>query len=182
MEVLCDWKDASVPAWTVLQALVDGGWRPGQAPEEHTVTSVRAWGVLKDAVASKSYLRCLLGLQELVGEGEGALAVRQLVSYYDYVLERGTVVGVDADLPAAAYRALRQLVDGQGAAGAPVAMAGMLDDDLPPMLVPPARLALQDRKRKRGPPAEGSEPVKKRPAAKQPKTVRAEDDRVSLLR
>ena len=132
-------------------------------------------------MASKSYLRCLLGLRELLGETDAALDVGQLKCYYDCVLDRRSVVGVSAGLKAAEYRALRQSEHGPEDEGAPV--AGMLEDDDfgMPCVVPPRRLALQDKKHVRGPPAGSDEPAKKRRAVKPKKEVRPEDDWMSLL-
>ena len=182
-EVLSDWTDACVPAWTVLQALLGSGWLPGEVPKQHTVKSVRIWGVLTDAVASKSYLRCLLALQELLGDADATLAVGQLKCYYDCVLARRSVVGVSAGLKAVEYKALQQSEHGPDDAGELAASSGMLEDcDVGvPCVVPPRRLALQDQKRVRGPPAGADEPAAKRRAVKPKKEVRPEDDWVSLL-
>ena len=108
--VLADWRDSSVPAWTVLKALADAGWPPGTAPQKHTLASDKHLGPVKDAVADKSYLRCLLGLPELLKGDFHELRSAQASKYYDCVLRSDNPQSVPLGLSASAYKQILQAI------------------------------------------------------------------------
>ena len=83
---ICDWRRDETPALCLLEELAMTGWTRGQAPSEHTVLSSKIFAV-KDPIASKSYLRCLLGLTDLLAEGKlPCLRSDQPAMYYSCVL------------------------------------------------------------------------------------------------
>ena len=80
------WRDDSTPTLVLLEDLASCGWARGRVPEEHTLDSDKLFDVL-DPLASKAYLRCLLGLSELLASGQlKSLRSDQLPGYYMCVL------------------------------------------------------------------------------------------------
>ena len=81
-----DWQLDRTPTLCLLDELASQGWVRGKAPEEHTLVSSKTFAV-KDPIASKGYLRCLLGLERLVCDGKlPALRSDQPNLYYMCVL------------------------------------------------------------------------------------------------
>ena len=84
--VTADWQDDSVPTWVVLKALQDAGWTRGVAPSEHTLASEKRFRAVQDVLGQKSYMRCLLGLSQLLRGSFAKLHPAQPAKYYDLVL------------------------------------------------------------------------------------------------
>ena len=103
-----DWAAAEAPALALMDALVDAGWHYGAPPRDHTLDSTKAFSV-RDPIAAKSYLRCLLQMDRLVGTGSGQLATLrsdQRNRYYACVLASGQPRDVPVDAPAAVYQTM----------------------------------------------------------------------------
>ena len=104
--VAAEWKDPTVPAWTLLRALADAGWDYAPPPDEgHTAVSARSF-TSKDPVADKCYLRCLLGLPDLLTAAFPVLKAGQQARYYQCLLSGLPPESVPLGLPAAGYKAL----------------------------------------------------------------------------
>ena len=102
------WRNESTPTLCILEGLVAAGWSRGKSPPEHTAASAKTFGV-RDPIASKSYLRCLLGLTDLVGDSVGqldALRSDQNASYYSCVLQTQSPSIVPLDRDAKTYQAM----------------------------------------------------------------------------
>ena len=105
-----DWRDAGTSALRLLEELAVAGWTRGPAPLHHTPDSDKQFSVA-DPIARKAYLRCLLSLQQLVGEGKlASLQSDQPASYYACVLASCQPHLVPVNRSAAEYKQL--LVDG----------------------------------------------------------------------
>ena len=90
VKVDVDWKDPKVPAWSLVERLVEEGWRVGAQVKTHRVDSPKDMRLCSDAVSLKGYLRCLLGLASLQAAGLEVLDARGLVRYYQCVLASPT--------------------------------------------------------------------------------------------
>jgi len=100
-----DWLDENTPTLILLERLASEGWGSGQSPREHSLVSCKQFSV-RDPVASKAYLRCLLGLPDLLTEDKmlGVLRSDQRAGYYACVLAtRGQPGSVLLDQPAKVY-------------------------------------------------------------------------------
>ena len=107
-----DWRQEDVPAICLLEQLAIAGWARGPAPLEHTTVSDKRFEV-RDPIASKAYLQCLLGLDDLVGEGKRMASLRsdQPALYYSCVLRSDLGQIVPLDQSAAAYKSLLTTAD-----------------------------------------------------------------------
>ena len=84
-----DWREAGTSTLRLLEDLAAAGWTRGPAPLHHTADSDKRFSV-RDPIARKAYLRCLVGLDQLVGEGKlASLQSDQPASYYACVLASG---------------------------------------------------------------------------------------------
>ena len=80
------WQRDGTPTLCLLEDLARAGWARGKPPSEHTLVSSKTFAV-KDPMASKAYLRCLLGLESLVCEDKmSCLRSDQPAMYYACVL------------------------------------------------------------------------------------------------
>jgi len=94
-----DWHDHSIPTLLVLEDLARGGWVRGAPPLEHTLASPRQFDV-RDPLARRAYLRCLIGLPDLIlGGNMASLRSDQIELYYACVLasKQPNDVPVDKD-------------------------------------------------------------------------------------
>ena len=144
--VKADWKDSSVPTWTVVNALADAGWVPGPAPDVHTLASAKQLGNMKDAVTTKSYLRCLLGLPELLKGDFTQLRSAQTNKYYDCVLRAVRPHTIPMGLSAKRYKAvLLAITNGQeeqlGQLESGIAAAAICDGIEIPLIMPKRKAA-----------------------------------------
>ena len=126
------WRRDDAPAICLLEDLAHAGWTRGQPPLEHTLASSKTFAV-KDPIASKAYLRCLLGLADLVSEDKmPCLRSDQPATYYSCVLASDQPQTVPCGQSPAEYKRLLAL---------PPAEALLLlqnDDQQQPILASPA--------------------------------------------
>ena len=103
-----DWRDHRTSTLSLLDILASQQWVLGQPPSSHTLTTPLVFS-LKDPVAMKAYLRCLVGLDTLVSErGLRALPSSQAAEYYSCVLESVQPDLVPLGKDRATYRKLRR--------------------------------------------------------------------------
>ena len=111
-----DWKDSSAPTLLLLEQLASRGWTRGSPPEAHTVDSPKLFNVA-DPLAAKAYVRCLVGLPELlaIDLDFAALPSAEVVGYYQCVLLSDKPSQVAIGESSAQYRAaLKALTGGCG--------------------------------------------------------------------
>ena len=110
------------PTICVLEALASAGWQRGVAPARHTRGSAKVF-MVKDPIASKSYLRCLLCLEDIVGPGKmEALVSGQPAMYYNCVLAADQPMLVPLDQTAVRYKEILAI-------GPDQAILALQDDD-----------------------------------------------------
>ena len=130
MEPAGDWKDREVPTWVVLQRLASVGWSSsGKRPKTHTVTTLKCYGPQPEPVACRYYLRCVLGLLELLTDQLLGLPSAQLASYYHCVLQVKEPEAVPVGLKGNAYGKVMRVI----AAGK---FPHALEDELGPAPMP----------------------------------------------
>ena len=135
VSVDANWKDSSVPAWTVVKALADAGWAPGPAPEAHTLASAKLFDHVEDAVTAKAYLRCLLGLPELLNDQFTTLFPGQANKYYDCVLRASHPQEVPVGMSATQYKeVLLAIASGQPGQLDPGLLLQIQASDPPPAI------------------------------------------------
>ena len=118
VEAVSDWRDDGITTWMVLRGLKETGWREGDAPDGgHTATAERVWARVKDAVTARLYLRCLLGLPELLSGDFPMLPAGQCVLYYQLVLGCEGPAEIPVGRPVSDYRMLVQAMEGGELAG-----------------------------------------------------------------
>ena len=106
VQVSADWTDSECPALVLLQALALAGWARGHPECPHTEKSPRVFEI-EDPMRDKAYLRCLLGLSQLISErGLPALHPGQTPRYYACVLCAARPADVPLGQSAAQYAAL----------------------------------------------------------------------------
>ena len=94
------------PALALLDELVRSGWEYGKPPLVHALSAAKHF-TAKDPIAAKAYLRCLVGLESLLGRGQLAgLRSDQPNGYYACILASGQPDSVPLGLPAIEYQAL----------------------------------------------------------------------------
>ena len=108
-----------VPALLLLEDLVAKGWTRGQPPAEHTLASCKQFRV-KDPIAAKSYLRCLVALDKLlVSDSFVSLRSDQPMLYYACVLASDEPGQVPLNSDVASYKRMLASPDaGEPDAGA----------------------------------------------------------------
>ena len=118
-----DWRSDSTPALLLLEDLASSGWARGKPPLEHTLVSDKVF-MVKDPVASKPYLQCLLGIPDWLGGGQlSALRSDQPLGYYRCLLASKRLDLVPVGAPSAGYAQLLaslRSADGQAEAVAKV--------------------------------------------------------------
>ena len=87
VEAVTDWKDDAVTTWMLMKQLATDGWRRiAPEPSMHHLGSEKALGQSKDPVEKRQYLRCLLGLSQLLTPEFRGLPSGQMALYYECVL------------------------------------------------------------------------------------------------
>ena len=99
-----DWRLEETPALCLLESLALAGWMRGPPPLQHTVVSAKQFQV-KDPIASRAYLRCLLGLDGLLGKMP-FLRSDQPATYYSCVLASEQPRIIPCDRSPAEYKQL----------------------------------------------------------------------------
>ena len=80
-----NWRNGQTPCIFLLEMLAASGWSVGTPPDMHSAESIRRFSA-KDPVDKKAYLRCLVGLDELMRLGLSQLPSSGLATYYQCVL------------------------------------------------------------------------------------------------
>ena len=101
------WKIGRAPTLAVvlLELLGKAGWSLGAAPAMHTGETPLHFHV-KDPIEKKAYLRCLVGLPELLRRGLCQLPSSGLATYYMCVLAAREPAGVPLDQSGKFYECL----------------------------------------------------------------------------
>ena len=110
-----DWSDANAPTLRLLEDLVSRGWSRGSPPEEHTVDTPKFFS-FADPLAAKAYIRCLLGLGQLLARDADftGLPSKEPTGYYQCVLVFDKPSLVARGQPTAHYRsALKALTSAE---------------------------------------------------------------------
>jgi len=131
--------DNGCPELLVLEYAAALGWHPGDRDTPHLLMDDPAGKVFKYSKSSmKSYLQCILSLEDLHDRGLESLPVGQLQKYYRCVLLAQQPNGILVNRPDPEYAAqLKALVAGEHA---PMVLPPL---PLPPPPAPPP-LALED--------------------------------------
>ena len=140
LEPVKDWADGQVPTLALLETLKERGWRIGQPAAPHTLTSSRVFAT-PDPVASKAYLRCLVGLDVLIKDrGLPDLPVSEVREYYELVLDAKEPGTVPRGQKAHVYKQQRRPAPQEGQASDDDQNHGqeqagpMLDDEYAPVV------------------------------------------------
>ena len=113
LDVIANWADLRISAWTCLSLLAEQGWTRGRPPAVFTRESEKVF-FAKDPVQSKAYLRCLLGLETLIDGASDGLPSGQTNMYYSCVLAAGAVSPVPVGQSAAVYAVLLKKRSAEG--------------------------------------------------------------------
>ena len=99
-----DLRHQVVPVVILLDRLTATGWAHGAPPALHTKATARVFR-MADVISCRSYLQCLLVLEELQASGLPGLRSDQVTRYYTTVLADACPAAVPLDLAQAEYSA-----------------------------------------------------------------------------
>ena len=112
VEAVTDWKDDAVTTWMLMKQLAATGWRRiAPAPSIHHLDSEKALGRSKDPVEKRQYLRCLLGLSQLLTTEFRGLPSGQMALYYECVLRAPEAQLVPVGAKEGDYRKLKKAIE-----------------------------------------------------------------------
>ena len=106
-----DWRAGAAPTLAILDKLASDGWEIGQPPAAHTADTSKHTKV-KDPLARKAHLTCLVLLGDLRAQGLNGLSSGQPQKYYACVLLSDRPADIPVGLRASDYKSLLD-ADGQ---------------------------------------------------------------------